>query len=60
MTNDTQLRHSLYLSAVLALWDKGFDTWQIAQTLHDDQAAIERALHEGLAIRRRERTDAET
>jgi hypothetical protein len=49
------LQRQLWVSAILALWDRGFDTWQIAKTLRDDQAGIERGLHEGLALRRREK-----
>jgi hypothetical protein len=45
----------LYLSAVLELWNRGFDTFQIAKTLKDDQATVERALHEALEIIRQER-----
>jgi len=51
---DSELQRKLYLSAVLELWDRGFDTWQIAMTLRDDQATVERALHEALTMRKRE------
>jgi len=42
------------IEGVLKLWDMGFDTWQIAKTLREDQSRVERALHEGLEKRRRE------
>jgi hypothetical protein len=48
------LIRQLYLSAVLSLWDKGMDTYQIAKTLNDDQANVERGLHEALSIRRKD------
>ena len=55
MNNATQeTQRALYLSAVLSLWDKGMDTQQIAKTLRDDQAHIERALHEALNERRKQ------
>jgi hypothetical protein len=49
---DTERR--LFLSAILALWDRGMDTDQIARTLRNDEGTIERGLHEALALRRRE------
>lgn len=48
------LRRRLFFSAVLELWRRGFDTWQIAKTLRDDQAAVERALHQALDLERAE------
>ena len=53
MTHERQL----WVSAILALWDRGMDTQQIARTLNEDQASIERGLHEGLAQRRHERSE---
>jgi hypothetical protein len=47
MTTDPTLR-DLYLSAVLSLWERGMDTWQIAKTLNETQANTERALHAAL------------
>jgi hypothetical protein len=43
----------LYLSAIIELWDRGFDTCQIAKTLNDKEFAVERGLHEALGIRRK-------
>jgi len=57
MIEQLETGRALYLSAVLALWDKGMDTVQIAKTLRDDQAHIERALHEALDRRRRQEID---
>jgi len=48
------------IEAILRLWDTGFDTWQIASTLREDQAGIERLLHEGLEKRRREAIERDT
>jgi hypothetical protein len=60
MTEETfVLRRMLFISAVMELWRRGFDTWQIAKTLGDDQAAVERALHEGLELERKRRNHAE-
>jgi hypothetical protein len=50
--DDTARR--LFLSAILALWDRGMDTDQIARTLRNDEGTIERGLHEALALRKRE------
>lgn len=47
------LIRTLFLSAVLELWHRGFDTQQIAKTLNDDQSHVERALHEALDLERR-------
>ena len=44
----------LFLSAVIELWDRGFDTSQIAQTLKEKEQTVERALHEAKDLRRRE------
>jgi hypothetical protein len=52
--NDT-LTRDLYLSAVLALWDKGLNTADIAETLREHQAHIERALHMALELRQKVR-----
>lgn len=49
------LMRELFLSAVLGLWERGFDTWQMAKILTESQAHVERALHEALEIKRRER-----
>lgn len=47
VTEETaKTRRALFCSAVLSLWQKGFDTQQIAETLGEDQAGVERALHE--------------
>lgn len=54
-TESAKLRRRLFLSAVLSLWDRGMDTDQIARTLGEDQAGIERTLHEALEKRRRQR-----
>jgi hypothetical protein len=51
---DSPTRRDLYHSAILSLWDKGLDTWQIAQTIGDTEADVERALH--VAIDRRVRS----
>lgn len=50
-----ETRRRLYLSAVLELWNKGFDTFQIANVIREDQASVERALHEALELIRKER-----
>lgn len=50
-----ETRKRLYLSAVLELWNKGFDTFQIATTIKEDQASVERALHEALELIRKEK-----
>jgi len=49
------LTRRLYLSAVLELFRRGFDTQQIAKTLRDEQHAVERALHEALDRERKEK-----
>jgi len=42
-----------FIDQVLALWDKGCDTWGIHQVTGQAQAACERALHTGLEGRRK-------
>ncbi len=49
----------LFVSAVMELWQKGFDTQFIAKTLREDQALVERALHEGINMRRKAARQAE-
>ena len=48
------VRRALYLSAILELWRKGFDTAQIAKTIGDTEASVERSLHEAMNERRRQ------
>lgn len=52
-----ELRRRLFLSAVLELWRRGFDTWQIGKTLNEDQAGVERALHNALDLERKQNAD---
>lgn len=56
-TEAGKLRRKLFFSAILALWDRGMDTDQIARTLGEDQSGIERALHEALELRRRKKRE---
>ncbi len=53
MRDEPSTIRKLYMSAILALWDRGFDTAQIAKTLNDKEFAVERGLHEALGIRRK-------
>lgn len=53
MRDEPSTIRKLYMSAILSLWDRGFDTAQIAKTLNDKEYAVERGLHEALSIRRR-------
>ena len=43
-----------FIETVLALWNEGLNTWEMAQATHQPQADCERALHAGLEKRRRE------
>jgi len=56
---DSTTQRDLYLSAVLALWDRGLDTLQIADTLGDKEQHTERALHAALDRRERLRSHVE-
>lgn len=48
-----QTQRKFYLSAVLELWRKGFDTYQIAKTIRDKESSVERGLHEALELERK-------
>ena len=52
-TGKAKVRHDLFISAVVSLFDEGLDTYQISRTLGEPEASIERKLHRGLDERRK-------
>lgn len=55
--DEPTLTRQLFLSAVLELFSRGMDTDQISIVLNDKEPMVERALHEALTLRKRQKND---